>query len=121
MFLMTAITDIFWIFLFVIYLLFEKSAVATPGAYLAAINSICFKTHLFQGVDIRSKIDMQIQRYIGLKALISLAVGFVVYIILGPILELEMVAMFSFVLHTFLTHISLPFCRQTCFPCSRSC
>lgn len=65
----SAVSDFFWVLLFVVYLLFEEAVPQSP---------------------LRNKIDMQIQAYIGLKTLISCFVGFVIYIILGPILNVRM-------------------------------
>ena len=75
LFLVDASMNSFWVLLFIIYLLFEYRKIPE--------NSL------------RYKIDQNIQRYIGLKAMISFAVGIGTYIFLGPILRVKMAHMFS--------------------------
>ena len=43
----------------------------------------------------REKIDNQVQQYIVLKALISVVAGFGCYVLYGPILQMQMAALFS--------------------------
>lgn len=86
MWLVAALSDLFWIMLFILYLLFEKVREPRPR----------------HGVDLRTKIDEQIQRYIGLKTFISAIAGLAVYIVLGPMLRVQMASLFgvlSFVLN----------------------
>jgi hypothetical protein len=64
------LNDTFWVMLFIIYLLFEQAVAKTQDG----------------SGGLRARMDRQIQRYLGLKALISLCVAILVYIILGPIL-----------------------------------
>lgn len=71
-FIYNTISSLFVVFLFILYLLFEKS----PDNYSKE--------------SLRSKIDHQIQRYILLKTLISTAVAVAAFIILGPILKVRL-------------------------------
>mmetsp|Transcript_9309 Transcript_9309/g.15147 ORF Transcript_9309/g.15147 Transcript_9309/m.15147 type:complete len:507 (+) Transcript_9309:522-2042(+) len=72
---------VFIVFLFVLYMLFEDP----DAADAAGVNN----SHS-HARDLRRQIDMQIQRYLVIKTLISLLVGFAVFIVLGPILHVKM-------------------------------
>jgi predicted PurR-regulated permease PerM len=50
------------------------------------------------------KVDDQIQRYIGIKTLISAGVGFLVYVVLGPMLHVKLAHLFG-VLTFFMNYI----------------
>ena len=67
--------DMLLILLIVLYLLFEESFGETSGPT--------------ERGSFKAKIDSQIQQYIGLKTLISIMIGIAVYIILGPLLNVE--------------------------------
>ncbi len=67
--------DVFFILLVVLYLMFEEND--HPEGSL------------------RYLIDRQIQQYIGLKTLLSAVMGIVVFIILGPILHIELAHLVS--------------------------
>ena len=66
--------DTLLILLIVLYLLFEESF-----GDMGTTERGSFK----------AKIDSQIQQYIGLKTLVSILIGIAVYIILGPLLNVE--------------------------------
>ncbi|GBG32515.1 Hypothetical Protein FCC1311_087392 [Hondaea fermentalgiana] len=84
-----ALEYVFIIFLFVLYMLFEnsESGGGTDAPRLSKAHS--------RARDLRRQIDMQIQRYIVIKVLISLAVGVSVYVVLGPLLNVKMAHVFG--------------------------
>jgi AI-2 transport protein TqsA len=73
--LLQSMMDMLLILLIVLYLLFEESFGETSGPT--------------ERGSFKAKIDSQIQQYIGLKTLISIMIGIAVYIILGPLLNVE--------------------------------
>jgi predicted PurR-regulated permease PerM len=89
MFCVEATINIFWVLLFVLYLLYEQNH--------EDIHSKSSKTS-----KLRNEIDNQIQRYLGLKTIISVSVGVAVWLLLGPILRVRMAhlfALFTFILN----------------------
>lgn len=70
-----AVGNTFLILLLVLYLLFEQAS--HPVGTL------------------RRKVDDQIQRYIGIKTLISAGVGFLVYLVLGVMLHIKLAHLFG--------------------------
>lgn len=82
-----ALEYVFIIFLFVLYMLFEDSDIKK--------EEDSFNNSYATAVDLRRLVDQQIQRYIVIKTLISLAVGVAVYIVLGPMLEIKMAHVFA--------------------------
>lgn len=73
--LIDAVGNTFLILLLVLYLLFEQGSHAPDS--------------------MRGKVDDSIQRYIGIKTLISAGVGLLVYLILGPALGIRMAHLFG--------------------------
>lgn len=92
-----ALEYVFIIFLFVLYMLFEDSEPAYGS------ETMRISTAQSRARDLRRQIDMQIQRYIVIKVLISLAVGVSVYVVLGPVLNVKMAHIFG--LATFLCNM----------------
>jgi len=93
-----ALEYLFIIFLFVLYMLFEDS----DSGVVSLENGRVSSAHL-RARDLRRQIDAQIQRYIVIKTLISLAVGLSVYVVLGPLLHVKMAHIFG--LATFLCNL----------------
>mmetsp|Transcript_16407 Transcript_16407/g.19927 ORF Transcript_16407/g.19927 Transcript_16407/m.19927 type:complete len:565 (+) Transcript_16407:159-1853(+) len=87
-----AIGYTFIVFLFVLYMLFEE-----PGKHSKRIS----RSHS-RARRLRLQIDSQIQRYIVIKTVISAFVGIVVYVILGPCLDVKMAHLFGVI--TFLAN-----------------
>jgi len=87
MFCVDATINMLWVLLFVLYLLYEQNQQSNATSSTSIL---------------RNAIDNQIQRYLGLKTLISLIVGGAVWLLLGPILRVRMAhlfALFTFILN----------------------
>ena len=93
----------FLILLLVLYLLFEQSSHPvgtlrrTSKRWCLTVLPVLFaRGHAWFPCDCRAgKIDDQIQRYIGIKTLISAAVGFLVYLVLGVVLDVKLAHLFG--------------------------
>ena len=74
-------SNIFFIFLFVMYLLFDASGGddAGPGSELT----------------LRAKIDRGIMKYLGIKTALSVAVGLTTWLVLGPLLSVPLSHIFG--------------------------
>eukprot|EP00924_Labyrinthula_sp_SR-Ha-C_P012966 maker-scaffold_12-augustus-gene-5.76-mRNA-1 protein AED:0.00 eAED:0.00 QI:32/1/1/1/1/1/2/168/503 len=103
--LMDAAGYCFIVFLFVLYILFEDGAVNATARPLgkAAYNSFDDYSNAgssetsSKAQNLRMQVDVQIQRYIVIKTLISIVVGFLVYIVLGPMLDVKLAHVFGVV------------------------
>lgn len=85
-----AIGYVFIIFLFLMYLLIEHD------------QQIQNRENSNNFLSVRKQIDLQIQRYIIIKTLISAIVGFLVYLVLGPLLNVKLANAFAVI--TFLAN-----------------
>lgn len=95
-FLVDMMMNMFWIFLFIVYLLFEQTSNKKS--------------------ELHKKIDDQIQHYIVEKTVISFGVGISVYLILGPLLNVHMAHLFgvlTFFLNFVPNVVSSPACLST--------
>ena len=84
MFCVNTMANIFWILLFVLYLLFEQTKPTSRR------STVSHSHH-----HIRQEIDEQIQRYLGLKTLVSVLAAASVYFLLGPMLRVRMAHLFG--------------------------
>lgn len=87
---MNAVAYTFLVFLFTLYMLFEEGNEHSLSS--RRIN----RSHSY-AADLRRQIDSQIQSYIVIKTVISALVGILVYIVLGPILNVKLAHLFGVV------------------------
>ena len=87
---MNAVAYTFLVFLFTLYMLFEEGNEHSLSS--RRIN----RSHS-QAAELRRQIDSQIQSYIVIKTVISALVGFLVYIVLGPVLNVKLAHLFGVV------------------------
>ena len=85
--LLNAMGYTFVMLLFVLYMLFETDEDSKADPY--------FSGSMSSAASMRKQIDEQIQRYITIKTIISATVGVIVYVCLGPILQVKMAHLFA--------------------------
>ena len=95
-FLVNAVLDIFWVLLFILYLLVDESYNSNQ------LNSTTDEGNAKRGAKrdatkttLRAKVDEQIQHYIGIKTFISAVVALAVFVVLGPILRINLAHLFA--------------------------
>lgn len=93
-----AIGYTFIVFLFMLYMLIEDTEISTvtQNDYIHVTQKeqdTVTQKHRY-GL-MRKQIDQQVQRYIVIKTLISAIVGFLIYLILGPLLNVKMANVFA--------------------------
>lgn len=102
---MDALGYTFIVFLFVLYMLFEENVphqrIALPPLSHEQVTQPA-KNSALRGISLRQQIDHQIQRYLVIKTLISAFVGFLVYLLLGPLLNVKLAHAFGVI--TFLAN-----------------
>ena len=82
---LNAVAYVFIVFLFLLYMLFEK-----PHHYSRSAGG-----RNSRAAALRRQIDAQIQRYLVIKTTISAGIGFITYLVLGPCLGVNMAHLFG--------------------------
>ena len=104
-FLVNAVLDIFWVLLFILYLLVDESYNSSytngggghggggPGGGTTDDEGNAKRDAT--KTTLRAKVDEQIQHYIGIKTFISAVVALAVFVVLGPILRINLAHLFA--------------------------